>query len=270
MRDFFTRATLETRAARTGDLAAWMKPRVRQNRIRILLAASPKSGSTFLTKLLAEASGLKVRDACAAYGRAEQQIYLPKLTCALDNDTLIGHQHLRASEQTIHAVKLFGFRVVVLVRDFADTVISMRDHHLRESVAHPMAFAEERQIASMSREQHLWFVIRMLMPWYFQFYVSWQVANRDPDMSVHWVSYHDLVAAPEKSLGEILQFCGLELPKEKLVEAVHAVGKKETRHNVGTEGRGRAELTAAQLSALQEMANFYPGIDFSKVGLESS
>jgi hypothetical protein len=268
MKDFLIEKCLLTKAARLDDLVAWMRPRINRSKKRVLLAAAPKSASTYLTKLLGAALGWEVRDAAGLYGSSEQQIYLPRLVGALREDTLIGQQHLRANEFTVNVLQLFQFKTIVLVRNFEDSVVSMRDHHLRESATHAMAAADQAQIGRLSDTDHLWFVIRMIMPWYFNFYVSWQKASRQGDLSIHWLNYSDLIADPKTTLARLLEFIGVERSPAQIdaaIEGASAAGG--LRKNVGISGRGRSELSAEQREALHEMASFYPDIDFSPVGL---
>jgi len=268
MKNLLIERCLLTKAARLQDLMEWMRPRIDPSKKRVLLAAAPKSASTYVTKLLGVALGWKVRDAAGLYGSSEQQIYLPRLVGALREDTLIGQQHLRANEFTVNILRLFQFKTIVLVRNFEDAVVSMRDHHLRESTTHAMATADEEQIRGLSDTDHLWFVVRMIMPWYFNFYVSWQKASRQSDLSIHWLNYSDLIADPKDTLQRLLEFIGVERSPAQIDAAVEGASSGGgLRKNVGISGRGHSELTAEQRAALREMAAFYPDIDFSPVGL---
>lgn len=267
MKHLLLKSLLKEYVANPGTLAKWMEPRVDRSKTRLLLAAAPKSGSTYLTKLLSSVLGWKVRDAAGAFGRSEQQIYLPRLTSALDEDTLIGHQHLKANEATIRVMRLFHFKTIVLVRDFSDSVVSMREHHLRESTVHPMAMVERSQLEPMSQHQHLWFVIRMVMPWYFSFYASWKVASRDETLDIHWVTYQQLIDDPHRIVDGILKFAGIHRSGQEIDKAILDVQGMNTRRNVGVAGRGATMLDPEQQAALCEMASFYPDIDFSEVGL---
>lgn len=268
MTDFIIEKWLATRAARVGNLVEWMRPRIDPSKKRVLLAAAPKSGSTYLTKLLGAVLGWKTRDAVASYGSSEQQIYLPRLTSAMREDTLIGHQHLRANEMTLKVLRLFQFKTVVLVRDFPDSAVSMRDHHLKESTTHPMAAVSDQQIRQFTRSQHLWFVIRMIMPWYFNFYISWKRASLRTELPIYWLNYKDLVGNTHCTLARLLRFIGVRRTREQIENAIELTRQEGgIRKNVGIHGRGQAELSPAQLNALNEMTTFYPDVDFSTVGL---
>lgn len=253
------------------ELAEWMAPRINPGCTRVMLAAAPKSGSTFLTHTLSSLLGLKARDACAAYGQMEQQIYLPRLLCAMKQDTLIGHQHIRASEGNEKILQLFGFKVIVTVRDLADTVISNADHHVNESTSGPMAMVTPEIIARMSSEEHYWFIIRMMLPWYFNFLVSWMEVEKQNSLPVHWVKYESLIENPEREVSSILKFLGLNRSDEEIQQSLSASRNGEhSRLNVGVAGRGKKLLSKDQLDAIDQFAKYYPDRDFGFVGLPKS
>jgi hypothetical protein len=44
-------------------------------------------------------------------------------------------------------------------------------------------------------------------------------------------------------------------------------GHVNTRFNVGKTGRGREELSGAQIERIRSLTRFYPDVDFSPIGL---
>jgi hypothetical protein len=268
LKRFVENSAIGSLASNPDQLEKWMAPKINPDRMRVMLAAAPKSGSTYLTRILSMLLGMKTRDVCADYGRSEQQIYLPKLLCAMDQDTFIGHQHIRASEANVNLLWLFHFKVIVTVRNLADTVVSIADHHVKESISHPMALVTPDIVARMSREEHHWFVIRMILPWYFNFLVSWFEAEKQNYFPIHWVNYDSLIGNPAKEVKSILHFIGLNKSDEEIEAGLSAlkVGK-ETRLNVGIAGRGKAMLSKDQFDAIDQMAHFYQGNDFRFVGV---
>lgn len=81
LREWLDNATIGRLAPRPDQLAKWMARRINPECMRVLVAAAPKSGSTYLTNILAKILNLKIRDVCALFGQFEQQIYLPRLLC---------------------------------------------------------------------------------------------------------------------------------------------------------------------------------------------
>ena len=68
---------------------------------------------------------------------------------------------------------------------------------------------------------------------------------------------------------KILQQVNHEISFEKAQEAVASVegDKVRSRLNVGVSGRGRELMNERQIESIQSMTKFYPGIDFSPLGL---
>lgn len=84
----------------------------------------------------------------------------------------------------------FDVSPIILVRNIFDVVVSLVDHHSRESNVYPAAFAPD-DIASRSFDEQARFVTQMAIPWYFNFYASWQQC---PDKFI--VTYDDFIANP--------------------------------------------------------------------------
>jgi hypothetical protein len=263
------RKLVEDTTADPGDFLQWIVQQHDSSRRRTLLAAAPKSASTYLTRVLSQALSLKIRYVADFYGRNEQQIYLPRLLCALDQDVFVGQQHLRASEAVLDILSKLEFRVIVCVRNLYDTVVSFRDHQLAESVSHPMAMLTREQLGRLSKDEHLWFVVRMVLPWYFNFYVSWVEAEKSGILPIHWVTYEDLTRDPGPCLGRILDFLEVDLDDATLASCLDKPGDRSERLNVGISGRGECELTPTQRRAILEMAAFYKGVNFERLGLVS-
>lgn len=234
----------------------------------VFIACAPKSGSTFLKKLLLEATGF--RDVFSVYAglQNEQDLDLPQLAQFARNDT-VTQQHCRASEANIHLMQAFGIRPLVLVRDIFDTAMSLRDFY-DGGFVYSTFFERDRYIALDDR-QRLDLIIDFVVPWYFQFVASWQRAERDQRLNVMWVDYADVVGQTEHTLRTILAFHGLDLSDERVRQVIDARvrDKRGNRFNRGTAGRGSTGLDAEQRSRIVSLARHFPGVDFSRLGLPS-
>ena len=89
--------------------ASWLLPRSD----RLLVACFPKSGSTYLTKLLHAATGFPLRDLVVAFGDHEQDICERKLR-RLRRQAVI-QQHVKATHHNLALIKQHGIRPIVLV-----------------------------------------------------------------------------------------------------------------------------------------------------------
>jgi hypothetical protein len=247
----------------------WLEDRAKTGCRRLLLAAAPKSGSTYLTALLGHLTGLKARDLISGSGRRDYQIYLPRLVGVLDSDTLVGHQHMRATETDTTLLKAFGFQVIVLVRNFGDTVVSLRDEQMKTNPGVASAINEFQAPSGLDEDTHYEFIIRHIMPWFFSFYASWNVAERQSGLPIAWICYEDLISNPHSALSSLSGFCGFSDSPGFIEQAIKKAGEGWTRKNVGVSGRGSALLKESHWAALREMASLYHNCDFSMVGLQN-
>ena len=253
----------------------------------------PKSGSTLLSKLVGLSPGFRKVKVVPGFGRREQELSELQLARMLVrtenrrkrwrkrrfNDRLrawvrapaplpawpigfVCQNHLRFSAPTQEIINKFKLAPVVLVRDIFDVVPSIRDHYRNTSLNMPMAYVTEH-ISQMSDERLHEFIVDMVLPWYFNFFVSWQDCQHKL-----LVTYDDLIADQEGTLARVLEFAGLD--RRYVSTAVKGVAgraeSKFTRKNVGKAGRGR-ELSERLKAKIRLMAEYYPGVDFDPIGL---
>lgn len=249
------------------------------NEVRLLVACMPKSGSTFLSTLLSQFPGMRREHLVPGYKRREQEICLNALGNAIyntkhlrylkSNGTLdmdkfprgfVAQMHLRFTEPTLEILREYDLKVVVLVRNLADALVSMRDHIKRASNYAAMGYVTEemRQWEDARLEE---FIVDMIAPWYIHFYVSWTKAECFPIFR-----YEDLAADPARVLRSVAAEVGLPRSQSVLDEIVASVQKMNTRQNKGVAGRGQ-ELAPPLLERIRHMRSYYPDVDFTPIGL---
>jgi len=146
------------------------------NQCRILLACMPKSGSTYLAAILSKLPDSRTTSWVPHHGRREQELCYRRLR--EDNEAFPSHansvaqHHVRYSGTTRVYMKEFNLKPVVLVRNIYDIIPSLIDHHRLNSVVYPMAYAPA-DIAEWNFERSSRFVTDMVIPWYFNFFMSW-------------------------------------------------------------------------------------------------
>src|SRR6187551_3281662 len=138
------RESLQQRVPRIDHLPEW-RPTVnalaRSRPPSILLACMPKSGSSFLSAALAQAAGYPLYQFVYTYDRNEQDLYLPALVSGLGLPSpTVTQQHVRATGSNLDLTQVFNLRVVLLVRNLFDALVSLRDHILNEGAPQPMAY----------------------------------------------------------------------------------------------------------------------------------
>jgi hypothetical protein len=199
----------------------------------ILVACFWKSGSTYLSTLLGEITGFRPSPLVQFWGNNEQDIFEDKLKEVSHLDT-ITHQHVKGTENNIRLIREYGLKPLVLTRDISDVVLSMHDHIAGEDHRGPVGYVHQ-QYFSMCSDEKITFLIRMFLPWYFNFLISWYEASQE--LPVFWMTYSELFGNKEQTIAAALDFCGLAT-ETNLQVAIEAVQSKNTRLNVGVSGRG--------------------------------
>ena len=231
----------------------------------LFIACVPKSASTFLKNLLVNLSGYRDLFTVYAAGQSEHEIYLPTLRESAGLDT-VTQQHCRASDANVHLMQAFGIRPVVLVRNIFDSVMSLLDFYNKGAFQTSYSRADW---PALNEETKIDLLIESVIPWYFQFVASWDLAEKQKRLEVHWLSYEDLVADKPSSVLEVLEFYGLGASRRGVERRIGEIESEEgkIRFNKGVTGRGRSGLDGRQKEQIQRLARYYPSTDFSRIGL---
>jgi hypothetical protein len=218
---------------------------------RILIACMPKSGSTFLSDVIAALPDISRARLVPLYGRREQEL---DESCILraGRGPYVAQHHVRRSAWTEAACSKYGLRPVVLVRSLFDVVVSVRDHLRREGTESAMFYAEAAH-AALNDATLEDMIARLAAPWYVNFYMSWRGAT-----DALMISYEELIASPASVVGEVLAFAGAEIDDRAIAKALAVVRDRRTsRFNVGVVGRGAA-LRPETIRSLVTLFDFYP------------
>ena len=211
----------------------------------------PKSGSTFLSNVIAELPGFRRAVLVPAFGRREQEL---DETCLRheDGSNYVAQNHVQYSDWTAQMCGDFGLAPVVLVRGLLDAIVSLRDHLRNEGPASPI-FYVNRQHASLDDTRLELLIARLALPWYLSFYMSWR---QSPDALM--INYEELAARPRETIGKVLAFSGARIRPKDIDAAIARVrGAGAGRLNVGVAGRGRS-LKPEVVRAVLELIDFYP------------
>ena len=228
----------------------------------LLISCFPKSGSTLLLKMLCQATGYVSWPFVYEYGGNEQDLYLPAIIDAYSFNT-ITQQHVRATRTNLRLVKNFGLKVVVLTRNIYDTLVSLHDHLISESLDIPMAYVDESFVRKTITER-MDYLVDIVTPWYLNFFASWlKAATLLPQGDIVWISYEELIRDKEGTVLRILTHCGLE-SIDGLMHSIQ-LADASVRLNVGVSGRGQQFLNDLQRTRICEIAQRYQNIDFSVI-----
>ena len=215
----------------------------------LLIACFPKSGSTFLARLLSAATGFPTRDLVVAFGHRDQDICERKLQ-RLKRRAVV-QQHIKGTDHNVELIRNYGLRPIVLVRNIFDTVVSLDDYLLREGLRMPTGFVH-REYPRIDFAERIEYLIRVHLPWYFNFFMSWRESS--PTLDTFPLSYERLFADVRQTLIEIIEFHELRIDSQQIDAALTAVRSANTRFNKGVSGRGERLLTASHKAAIRELA----------------
>lgn len=217
----------------------------------ILIACMPKSGSTFLTDVIAQLPGFRRATLVPAHGRREHELDEFCLQ-QFDRFDFVAQSHVRYSSWTGEMCRDYSLAPVVLVRGLLDVIVSLRDHVRRESAVNPWFFAEARH-AALDDARLEQMIAQLALPWYVNFYMGWR---RAPDSLM--VNYEDLTHAPAETVRAILAFAGASASVASIEAAVARVHDHNgSRLNVGASGRG-SSLRPETIRTALELIDFYP------------
>ncbi|MCA9024523.1 MAG: sulfotransferase domain-containing protein [Planctomycetaceae bacterium] len=221
----------------------------------VLIACFPKSGSTYLCKVLADLTGMQRTNFMQARTHGwyvEQDLYEPTLK-ALRRSPAIVHQHLKGTPPNLFLLAEYKVRPLILVRNIADTLLSLHDHLDREGPAVPTGYVP-RHYFDLDFDSRLMSLIRMHLPWYFNFLAAWQDATSEIDQK--WLSYEQLFADRVGTVRDVCEYFGIaatELEIQSSLDRLDA-DANATRKNIGKAGRG-ASLPQTHKQAIRELAD---------------
>jgi hypothetical protein len=245
---------------------------------RLLVACMPKSGSTFLSTVVASLPGMRRELLVNGYDRREQELCVQKLAEAKERTEslrarwrdkqstaplprgFVSQHHVRYSQPTAKLLAAYNLKPVVLVRNIFDAFVSLRDHIVNDSPIAPMAYCSE-EMRGWPTDKLNEFIADMLMPWYINFYVCWQQCE-----DKYPVTYEQLLADPAGKLREIAAFGRFAITDDDISNALARAEGANTKKNKGISGRG-AELADSVKDRIRRYAAYYSEIDFSPIGL---
>lgn len=223
-----------------------------QRKPHILIACMPKSASTFLASAISELQGFRRCRLTPDWGAREQELSAVRLS-RYNHSRYVSQHHLRCSTWTRQLITQYNLTPVVLVRNLADSVISIRDHIRRAPGAGPAAYFDESHLA-MPDSEFEDAIVRLNIPWYLNFYAGWRAEG---DVPIY--DFDEYTAEPVRIMSEILNMASVNMPDEKIAAALERVSKSKTRFNVGQSGRGR-QLSDNAKASLVRLLELYPNL----------
>jgi protein O-GlcNAc transferase len=243
----------------------------RRSKPIIVIAAAPKSGSTFLSNVITRITGLPYRRLSSGYSTNEHDLYLPSLYI-MNNSGCVSQLHMKGTFHNAALLKAFGIKPVIQVRNIEDTIISLaddlrtkekRDNFGSGQVGFSFLW-QDHAIANLNDTALIDCIIDLAIPWYVNFYVSWYRLCARNDVDALWLTYEDMMKDKRTSVNNILEFTGFG-------KGIHfddaILDQRYSKFNKGQSGRGSTILSEAQKARVRRLFSYYPDVDFSRYGL---
>ena len=151
----------------------------------------------------------------------------------LHHKNYVAQHHTRYSLTTDQIINDFNIKPIVLVRNIFDVIESVFDHCHKEGVTMPMAYVPDDFLkwdGDIARN----FIGQMIVPWYFNFYVSWYHYDKKI-----LITYENMIKNPIDILAEIVDYTGISTQRKDIENSVLKSTKQSTRKNIGKAGRGK-------------------------------
>jgi hypothetical protein len=228
----------------------------------VYIAAMPKSAGTFISKTIAQKHNIPYLHYSDRMGCCEFDIYHPDLLQKIKQGGIV-HQHTLGTEGNIHYLNSYKIPCVVLIRYLYDALFSFYEHLETYHNQWPL-FEYPSGYFEWEFEKKMDFIIAMVGPWFFQFYVSWYRAEKNKSIELTWIRYEVFLENNISVINTVESL--LKIDPAHFSQAVD-IGNtvKEYRYNKGINGRGKEHLLNTHIEQIKKMAFFYPDVDFSVV-----
>lgn len=234
----------------------------------IVVAAAPRTGSTFLFNTLMEVTKLTQFRLSSGYSTNEHDLYLPAL-CMMNNCGCVSQMHMKGTFHNASLINRFKIRQIILVRNIYDIVVSLLEE-LRKKEEHTgyhngqdgFSFLWlDRATKNMDDESLIDMIIDLAIPWYVNFYVSWYRLTEQNIVNPIWVNYEDMMNDKKNTIVSILNF--FDFPFNGEINST-ILNEKYSTYNKGNSGRGNILLSDERKSRIKEKFSYYKDVNFDR------
>jgi len=247
--------------------------RQRAGRALIVVAAPPKTASTFLANLLVTATGLPYANLCYSLLHNEHELYPPALL-AWNSIGAVSQLHMKGTLPNARLMRFFDIRPLLPVRNVFDIVASLLDQFRDRrwlGAGNRFSFAYvDAAFLDLPPGRQVDFMIDLALPWYLDYVASWSTLIEAGEVDALWLGFDELTGDTANTLQRVVEFLRLEVGDARAREAAGLLARQRARlpkFNQGVTGRGAALLSDAQRERIRSLTAYYPALDFSVLGL---
>jgi len=224
----------------------------------ILLCGQPKSGSLYITQLLALSLGLN--NFQTGFNMGGGDYYYPRLlSLKFAQENTISHCHNTASENTIKLIRQLNLKPLILTRNLLDTIISRKDMLLKDleenrtgTILCPSAI--DRFVNGTDEYQND-LILDIFVPEYINFYVGWNLYREDKTVNPIFITYEEMIENQVELVSKVAKALKLDEIPERTTQAIQAIQNLGGINlNKGVSGRGKKAFTREQIKKLKRLA----------------
>jgi SAM-dependent methyltransferase len=214
---------------------------------KILVACAPKSGSTYVTDVLARyfdatVASSELRD---IQWEAEQNLTRAFLA-QFARESFVLQLHMKPYDLYLALMREHGVSLLLQWRNLGDMIVSLDEHLAEFGVDQPLCYIHDGQgFLALPPHVRYDYLIRHALDWYLWFYLAWR--RRGATFGV----YERMVEDPASYFTEAIARLGKPVDADRLAGILADPPTGFTRLNVGTTGRS-AELFSEENRRLLE------------------
>jgi hypothetical protein len=220
---------------------------------RIVLACAPKSGSTFIARVLARYFNVTFENPALSIDWAAEQNITPDVERQVSGSSFVLQLHLLPREINLNAMTRLGASTVFSWRNLGDVLVSYDDHLRNEDHRFPTFYVHDRaRYLAMSDQERYQYLIRYALPWYLAFYLGWR------EHGVVFRPYEAMVAEPLKYFSAMIEAIEPGTADIARLQAIIDHQTDGTRLNAGVAGRSRELFSPETKRMLEDVIISHP------------
>ena len=227
---------------------------------KIVVFCQPKSGSTFLTNIIAKTLNLDIQNLTTfsyrptnfGINNREQELcelsFLKSVFRSSNNGGFIAQHHTKANSYLVNQINYFNIKPIILTRNIFDSLVSnddfiVKNHlHAKEN-NYPNFLINGNEVVpqnyiELSSEKRLDFLAKSYGIWYVQFYLYWKRYLKYLNNTFCWITYENTILNYKNFEKNISNFLNLdEIQIKNLNKTFYNHENIHTRFNKGITGR---------------------------------